>query len=157
VSDRLKLQARDREDFTVVGAVLQDALIALGDMEFFPAERQFVVVANRFRWENCSDTPAVGTNADFTGPCQSYERVHCGMRFDGVEQVRTRNLDLKDRGRILELLTFEFDGSAVTLVFAGGGAVRLDGAAIVCQLQDVDEPWPTMWRPHHAVDEGGQA
>ena len=155
MSDRLKLQARDQEDYVVVGAVLQDALIALGDMQFFPEEHQFVVVANRFRWENCSNEPAVGPNADFTGPCQNYERVHCGMRFDGVEQVKIRNLDLKDRGRILELLTFEFDGTAVTLVFAGGGAIRLDGESIVCQLQDVDEPWPTMWRPQHLVDEEG--
>lgn len=157
MAERLKLQARDHEDYVVLGAVLQDALIAVGDMQFFPAERQFVVVANRFCWENCGAATGDGADAALAEPCRSYERVHCGIRFDGVQQVKTRNLDLKDRGRILELLTFEFDGGAVTLVFAGGGAVRLDGPAIVCQLQDVDEPWPTLWRPQHAAEEGGAA
>lgn len=157
MSDRLKLQARDPEDYLVMAAVLQDALITLEDMQFFPAEQQFVVVANRFRWENCSDGPATGPDAEFTGPCQNYERVHCGIRFDGVEQARFRNLDLRERGNILEFLTFECDDGAITLLFAGGGAVRLEGAGVVCQIQDVDEPWPTLWRPHHSVGEGEPA
>ena len=60
MTDRLKLLARDQEDYAVFAAVLQDALITLGDMQYFAAERQFVVVANRFRWENCQDKAATG-------------------------------------------------------------------------------------------------
>src|SRR5262245_35261711 len=118
MSDRLKLLARDGEDFMVIAAVLQDALITLGDIQFFPTERQFVVVANRFRWENCSETAEMmpqpvaqmSPDAEFSSPpCSSFERVNCGIRFDGVEQVKCRNLDHKDRGRILEFLTFQVD------------------------------------------------
>jgi hypothetical protein len=162
MTERLKLLARDEEDFMVVAAVLQDALITFADMQFFPGERQFVIVANRFRWENCSETaemmpqPGVQTIAAVDGadsPCSSFERVNCGIRFDGVDRVKCRNLDLKDRSRILEFLTFQIDGDALVMVFAGDAALRLEGSAITCQMQDVGEPWPTVWRPHHAAGE----
>ena len=154
--------ARDQEDFTVVAAVLQDALVTLGDMQFFPEERQFIVVANRFRWENCGETadmapqppqPLTGDAGLDGPPCTTFERVNCGIRFDGVERVKYRNLDLKERGRILEFLTFQADDGAVVMVFAGDAAVRLEGASITCQIRDVGEPWPTLWRPHHASDD----
>jgi hypothetical protein len=162
MSDRLKLLARDNEDFMVVAAVLQDALITQGDMTYLPDERQFVVVANRFRWENCSETaemmpqPVAATISDDDSdcsPCSSFERVNCGIRFDGVEHVKCRNLDIKDRSRILEFLTFQIDGDAIVLLFAGDAALRLEGSAITCQIQDVGDPWPTLWRPHHAAGE----
>ena len=42
-------------------------------------------------------------------PCRSYERVNCGIRFDGIEHVRCKGIDRGDRGRILELLTIQVD------------------------------------------------
>src|SRR5262245_13661886 len=110
----LKLRAQDAEDLRVIAACLQDALIPLSDVEYVPANRRFVFVANRFRWENCDETadmpfiPTSATPADdpaFAEACSSYERVNCAIRFDNVTNVRRRGLDQRNRGQILELLT----------------------------------------------------
>ncbi|WP_282606415.1 DUF2948 family protein [Pelagibius sp. Alg239-R121] len=47
----LKLRAHDTEDMRVVAGVLQDALVPLSDVTYLKAEKRFVFVANRFRWE----------------------------------------------------------------------------------------------------------
>jgi hypothetical protein len=163
VSQQLRLRAEDAEDLRIIAAVLQDALVTMSDMEFLSGDHCFALVANRFRWENCdvadqAAPPPVQPIADTNGyedpafaPCSSYERVNCGIRFDGVDHVRCKGVDRGDRGQILELLTFQIDPDAVTLVFSGGAAVRLEGHAITCHLQDLGEPWPTTWRPQHPV------
>jgi hypothetical protein len=165
----LKLRAEDAEDLDVVSACLQDAIVPLSDMEYLAGEKRFVLVANRFRWENCGETaempvvdPAAdprsgqGANADvgFAQGCRSYERVNCGVAFEGVEQVRRRGIDPRDRSRMLELLAMRIEAEAITLSFAGNAAIRLEGRKIVCRLSDLGEPWPTQWRPRHP---GGDA
>jgi hypothetical protein len=165
VSQQLRLRAEDEEDLRIIAAVLQDSLVGTGEMEYLAKDHCFALVANRFRWENCDvgdgaagAAPAVQPAAATEEvedvaflPCRSYERVNCGVRFDGVEHVRCKGVDRQDRGRILEMLTIDVEPDAVTLVFSGGGAVRLEGHAITCHLQDLGEPWPTTFRPQHPV------
>jgi hypothetical protein len=159
----LKLRAEDAEDLDVISACLQDAIVPLSDMEFLAGEKRFVLVANRFRWENCGETaemptidpaaanPSQDPNFDvaFSAGCRTYERVNCGIAFEGVEQVRRRGIDLKDRSRMLELLAMRVEADAVTLSFAGDAAIRLEGRKITCRLSDLGEPWTTQWRPRH--------
>ncbi len=164
MSDPLKLRAEDADDLGVVSACLQDAIVPLAEIEFLAAEKRFVFVANRFRWENCSETaempvvdpasPANDPNFDvaFAAGCKTYERVNCGVCFEGVETVRRRGLDQRDRGRILELLALHLEAGAVTLAFSGEAAIRLEGTRITCHLTDLGEPWTTQWRPRHPAD-----
>ncbi|MBL8832395.1 MAG: DUF2948 family protein [Rhodospirillales bacterium] len=128
----LRLRAEDAEDFRVVAACLQDALVPLGDMSFESAQGEFVVLANRFRWE-----------------AKSGERIHCAVHFTGVATVRRRGIDLRERGRILDLLTVTAEPGAVVLLFAGDLAVRLEGERIGCRLRDIGEPWPATGEPRH--------
>jgi hypothetical protein len=161
VNARLKLRAEDEDDLRVIAACLQDALIPLSDMHYQDAERRFILVANRFRWENCADLPeappvAIGSPDGFG--CTTYERVNCGILFDNVTTVRRRGLDQRDRGRILELLTMDIETGeggpvAVIMLFAGGAAIRLEGVAIKCRISDIGEPWPTQFRPNHPGDD----
>lgn len=163
----LKLRAEDAEDLRVIAACLQDALISLSDVKFESAEHRFILVANRFRWENCTETADMPVHPADAEPapdpalaaCANYERVNCGICFENVAQVRRRGFDPRDRGRILELLTMDVEtgaegsGSAVILVFAGGAAIRLEGANITCRVGDIGDPWPTQWRPYHPADQ----
>ena len=164
MSGRLKLRAEDEEDLRIIAACLQDALIPLGDIHYLDVDRRFVMLANRFRWENCTEgneaaDAAVAQRVDpgLEG-CSIYERVNCGIQFDNVAAVRCRGFDQRDRGRILELLTMEIETSdtnrmAVVLLFAGGGAIRIEGEGIRCRISDIGEPWPTQWRPNHPIDD----
>ena len=132
----LKLRARDVDDLAVVSAMLQDALVPLGDISHLADENSFVLAVNRFRWE----LNEAGDRA---------ERTHAGLRFDAVRRVSYRGIDRTDRGRFLSLLAIAFDGGedggAVVIHFAGGGAIRLEVGGLYCALADLGSPWPTMW------------
>jgi hypothetical protein len=136
----LKLIARDEEDLAVLSAVLQDALIPISEMAYLPEERRFVLVANRFRWEAPHDRPR-----------DNFERRLTGLSIDGVSVVRRRGFSLAEPDRILALLAIRQVEGALQLEFAGGAAIRLETAEILCHLDDLGEPWPTRWQPRHPL------
>lgn len=153
----LKLRAADEDDLAVIAACLQDALVPISDVTFQPQDHRFAFVANRFRWEAGAledVAPAAATEdasyEDEPGP--RYERINCGVWFEEVRAVRTQGIDLKDRGRILELLTLRKAADAILLIFAGGATIKLDVDRLRCFLEDIGEAWPTRWRPGHGLD-----
>ena len=137
--DGVRLRARGVEDLSVIASLLQDAIVPLGDIAFLKDEKSFVMVLSRFRWEE----EACGG---------ARERVHAGLRFDHVERVRYRDIDTRDRGQFLSLLTIAHADGVVSLHFAGGGIVRLEVGALACALEDLGEAWPTRSVPRHDPD-----
>ena len=138
----LKLRARSVEDFAVVSAALQDALVPLGDISHFPDEKTFMMVVNRFRWEQDG---------------AQTERTHAGLRFDAVRQAQFRGIDRSDRSQFLSFLAIAFDGDEaaegiVVMHFAGGGLIRLNVGGLYCILADLGQSWPTQWTPVHKSD-----
>lgn len=161
----VKLRARDSEDLAVVAAWLQDALVPLVDVAYLKREKRFVMVANRFRWETidrgkapASTGPEPGDDARFEDepPAPAFERVNCGVCFDRVRAVRFRGLDLANKDQILNLLTLHVEPDAITLLFSGDAAIRLEVDAFACHVEDLGEPWPTHWQPTHDEPEQHQ-
>jgi hypothetical protein len=142
MAQALKLRGEDEEDLSVISAILQDALVAVGEMAYFPDESRFILVANRFRWE-----PQPGGD-------QRLERQLAGLRVHGVRGVQRRGFNPRDGERLLVLLAIRAEDNAVYLDFAGGSRVRLETDGILFYLDDLGEPWPTRWRPKHPVEEG---
>ena len=138
----LKLRAEDGEDIAVLSAVLQDALVAVGEMAWLPDEHRFVLVANRFRWE--PDDPAP----------RRFERTLAGLRIDAVTSVQRRGFSPRDTERLLVLLAIRAEDKTLYLDFAGDCSVRVEVERIDCRLDDLGEPWPTRWRPRHPIDDG---
>src|SRR3546814_15596900 len=93
----LKLRAHDPADMDVVAALLQDALVPLGDMTYLAKEKRFVMVANRFRWHGDAsedERPAApppqaeGEDVAFAERDDPpFERVNSGLCFDKVRRV----------------------------------------------------------------------
>ena len=166
MDERLKLRAADGDDLAIVGAYLQDALVPVADMCFLSDENRFVLVANRFRWEKLEvrdgDASQERASAKPAGePGETYERVHCGITFEHVKRVKSLGFApgaAADRGRLLEVLTIVVEdndaANEITMVFSGNTAIKLEVDAVEVFVQDLGEPWPTMWRPHHPVEEG---
>ena len=139
-----RVRAEDAEDLAVVSAYLQDAVLPVAEIAYEPAEERFALVAARFRWEKAqrSKVEAEGGEPD--------ERVHCGVRFEGVTAVRTRGVDpKKDRGRMLNLLQIASSDGHVDLICADDVTIRLDVRRLACHVEDLGEPWPTVFRPTH--------
>lgn len=145
----LKLRAEDSADLAVVAACLQDAIVPVAEMAFQAEQRQFLLLASRFCWEVEPGALSAGPTVEAEDQPEVHERVTCAVRVTGVERVQIRGFDLRRRGDMLSLLTLSDDAQGLTLVFAGGAAVRLDGRRWRLWLEDVGESWPTRLRPAH--------
>jgi Protein of unknown function (DUF2948) len=124
-----------------------------------PGERRFVLLAQRFKWENCPEF----MRPDRAGaPCADFERVNSMLVFDEVSGVRLFDVGPVAEAKFLELLAISLEeeaqakdeNPAIILFFAGGGAIRLEVRRILCHLEDLGESWPTHKRPTHPTDEG---
>ena len=138
----LRLQAADAEDFKVIAACLQDSVLRLGEMTYLRDEKRFVAVLDRFAWERAKETKGVDGHL---------LQVQSGLCFNGITSVHVHGIDQSRKDEILELLTIAFESGAVTLVFAGRAAVKLEGEAIVCFLEDLATPRPCGFSPRHPV------
>jgi len=146
---QLKLVALDTEDLDIVSAHLQDAVMRLADIGFQPHERRFAIVLNRFDWPTAL---AAGGGAR-----SSNERRRAAIRFERVRRVSRQNIAQDKPDAVLSLLTVEFEpteppAGMITLVFAGGGAIRLEVDCIEAELRDLGGAWSAARRPDHDSD-----
>jgi hypothetical protein len=168
MAESLKLRARDAGDLEMIAAILQDALVPLADMKYLPREQRFALLLNRFRWEGApkervgkAGSPSgrraksgSGQDARFADQdATAYERVHAALIFDKVLGVKHRGMGAAAKGGVLALLTLRLDGAVVVISFAGGAEIRLEVERLSCHLEDLGEPWPTVWRPQHSESE----
>ena len=140
----LKLVALDEEDLAVISAHVQDAVLKVRDMTYSPREKQFVLSMNRFAWENAR-------GGLFR---RKYERRRSALHFDRVLGIRSGGFERDREEDVLELLAIRFAAArepagTIELVFAGGGAVRLEVECIEAQLTDLGAAWETRARPVH--------
>lgn len=145
----LKLVALDADDLAIVAAHLQDAVMRLDDIAYRPKAQRFAMVLNRFDWQKAL---AVG---DARTP--SNVRRRAAIRFEHVRAVRRQNIAQGSPDAVLSLLTISFEqieapAGYVTLVFAGGGAIRLDVEYIEAELRDLGAAWSAAGRPDHEAD-----
>ena len=150
----LKLVALDVEDLAVIAAHLQDAVMRLDGIAYLPRERRFAMVLNRFDW---GQALAVGI-----ARTPSNERRRAALRFEHVRAVRRQNISQAAAATVLALLTIGFEptdapAGYITLVFAGGGAIRLEVDYIEAELRDLGAAWSAAARPDHDSDGGGRS
>lgn len=138
----LNLVARDADDLAVISALIQDAVLMAADLRYTKSKRRFALLINRFRWEDST--------------AQRPERVRSLLVFDDVTVVQGQGLDRTDPDIVLSLLSLGFaagdDGTgAVTLTFAGDGALALGVEALEVSLKDVTRPYlaPSRKTPKH--------
>ncbi len=138
----INLVARDGDDLAVISALVQDAVLTVGDIRYTKSKRRLALLINRFRWED--------------GAMRSPERVRSLLVFDDVAEVRVQGVDPKDQGLVLSLLSLGFapgeDGTGVvTLTLAGDGALALAVEAMEVTLKDVTRPYfaPSRHTPIH--------
>lgn len=144
---QLKLSALDVEDLNVISAHMQDAVILIGDMKFLPARHQFVIVANRFDWEQVQNG-AKGT--------ESFKRRRTGLHFNRVLTAKAQGINQKREDGVLELLSITFEETEapsgnITLALAGGGTLLLSVECIEVQMSDLGVEWPTKNKPEHDI------
>jgi hypothetical protein len=148
--DELKLVALDKDDIEVVSAHVQDAVVRVGDIFWQPRDHRFVISLNRFDWMS-----AVDAGPDAKPEARpDYRRCRTALRFERVNACKCRNLDQTDKDGKLNLLAVEFaenDAPAgiVSLIFSGGGIIRLEVECLEAELADLGEVSVAAICPDH--------
>jgi hypothetical protein len=142
-AEPLRLLAEDADDLHIISAALQDAIMRPVDIVWEPPARRVTLQLSRFCWE-CGGT-----------------RVMSAMQFGDVISVKSRRLP-RGPEHALELLAMDFEpaeapGGRVTLMFAGGGDLRIDVECLDAVLTDLSERWPARVAPTHLADESEPA
>ena len=130
MSSELKLIALDSEDLAVISAHVQDARVRTSDIVWRPGEKRLVIGMSRLDWDQTLDGQ--------TEP----QRLISALRFDRVLACKSRNIDLHEPEKRLELIGIEFHpsdppGGSALLLFGEGGAIRLDVECLECELTDL--------------------
>ncbi len=140
-AELLRLLALDADDLPVLAAHMQDAVVRRGDMSWLPKQRRFALVGCRFNW--------------MAAHPRLHERRFAGMHFDSVTNVQRSGLDPATPDAMHNLLSLVFapdeaPSGVVTLIFSGGGSVRLQVECVDAQLRDLGACWSTPRKPGHA-------
>ncbi|TNC51975.1 DUF2948 family protein [Rubellimicrobium rubrum] len=137
----LRLRAQDPEDLTILSALVQDAVVTVGDVAWLKQNRRFAALVNRFRWEGQTRTP---------------ERVRSLLVIEGVTAVRSQGVDPRDKDTVLSLLSLAWeageDGAGrVVVTLAGDGVIAVEVEALEILLKDVTKPYlaPSRRAPSH--------
>jgi len=134
-NEPLRLLAEDAEDLAIISAALQDAILRPADIVWERPARRLTIALSRFCWE-CGGT-----------------RVMAAMQFGDVLAVKSRGLPrLPDAA--LELLAIDFEeveapGGKVTLMFAGGGDLRVEVECLDAVVADLSDRWEARISPTH--------
>jgi Protein of unknown function (DUF2948) len=142
--DPLKFLILDEEDLEVASTHLQDAVVRVSDVLWRPHEKRLVVALNRFDWEGTQ-----GANPE-------YRRKRAALRFERVSSCKCRQVNPGSKDAVLNLLAVEFSetdapAGAVTLIFSGGGTLRLDVECLEAELVDLGPSWTAVACPSHAA------
>jgi hypothetical protein len=130
VTGERKLIALDADDLAVISAHVQDAVLRVGDIIWRQAEKRLVIGMSRPDWDQT-------VSGELTP-----RRLVTALRFERVLSCKSRNVDMDAPDTALELLGIEFHpgeapGGSAVLMFASGGALRLDVECLECELADL--------------------
>ena len=143
--NNLKLICKNQEDFKVVSAYSQDSIVAVKDIIFLEKNRIFVMVVNRFMWEDVEK-----------GLHRRNKRIKCAVRFEGILKVKSKKINQKNRNKRLECLAIKCNeildkNYEINFFFSGGGVITLISEFIEVVMHDLGASWNVKHFPKHKI------
>ena len=141
----LKLIVRNREDLKVISAYSQDSIVAVKDITFLKKNRIFVMIINRFMWEDIE-----------RGINRQSKRIRCALKFEGILKVKSKKINQKNKKKRLECLAIECNeilnnNNEINFFFEGGGVITLISESIEAIMRDLGEAWNVKHTPKHKI------
>ena len=141
----LKLIVRNREDLKVISAYSQDSIVAVEDITFLRKNRIFVMIINRFMWEDIEK-----------GIHKQSKRIRCAIKFEGILKVKSKKINQKNRNKRLECLAIKCNeilskNYEINFFFAGGSVITLISESIEVVMNDLGESWNVKYIPKHKI------
>ena len=141
----LKLIGKNREDLKVISAYLQDSIAAVRNMVFLKKNRIFVMIVNRFMWEDVEK-----------GVFRQNKRIRCAIKFESVLKVISKNINQKKINKPLECLAVKCSSIhdetyEINFFFAGNGLITILSEVIEVLMNDLGKPWKVKHVPIHKI------
>ena len=141
----LKLLGKNQEDLKVISAYLQDSILIVKDIVFLKQNRTFVMIVNRFMWENVEK-----------GVFRQNKRIRCAVKFEEVINVESKNINQKNKNKPLECLAIKcssiFEETyKIKIFFAGNSIITIISEVIEVALHDLGKPWNVKHIPIHKI------
>ena len=143
--NNLKLICKSQEDLKVISAYSQDSIVAVKDITFLKKNRIFVMIINRFMWEDIE-----------RGINRQSKRIRCALKFEGILKVKSKKINQKNKKKRLECLAIECNeilnnNNEINFFFAGGGVITLISESIEAIMRDLGEAWSVKYTPKHKI------
>ena len=143
--NNLKLIGKNQKDLKVISAYLQDSIVTVKDMVFLKQNRIFVMIVNRFMWEDIEK-----------GVFRKNKRTRCALRFEEVIEVKSININQKNKNKILECLTikcslFSDENYEIKIFFSGDSLITIITENIDVVVHDLGKPWNVKHVPIHKI------
>ena len=141
----LKLIGKNKEDLKVISAYLQDSVVTVKDIVFLKQNKTFIMLANRFIWEDVEK-----------GVFRKNKRIRCAVKFEEVIEVRSQNINQKNKNKPLECLAikcssiFENDYE-IKFFFSGAITITIISEVIEATMHDIGAPWNVKHLPIHEI------
>ncbi|MBY6002442.1 DUF2948 family protein [Salipiger bermudensis] len=132
----LNLGAMDPEDLQVLSALLQDAVLTVGDVAWQKRHQRLTLLVNRLRRED---------GVHVSPP----ERVRALLAVENVIGVSSQGVSRDDPEMVLSILAVSFEPTEegaghVVFTLAGDGALRAQVEALELRLRDVTRPYQAV-------------
>ena len=143
--NNLKLIGKNPEDLKVISAYTQDSIVAIKNMIFLKKNRIFVMIVNRFMWEDVEK-----------GIYRQNKRIRCAIKFEGILKVKSKKINQKNKNKRLECLAIECNeilskNYEINFFFAGGSVITLISESIEVVMNDLGESWNVKYIPKHKI------
>ena len=143
--NNLKLIGKNHEDFKVISAYSQDSIVAVKDMIFLEKNKIFVMIINRFMWEDIGK-----------GTYKQNKRIRCAIKFEGILKVKSKKINQKNRSKSLECLAIKCNeflnkNYEIIFLFSGNAIITLIAECIEVILHDLGEDWNVKHIPKHKI------
>ena len=143
--NNLKLIGKNPEDLKVISAYTQDSIVAIKDMIFLKKNRIFVMILNRFMWEDVEK-----------GIFKQSKRIRCAIKFEEVIKVKSKKINQKNKNKHLECLAIKCNqilnkNYEIIFFFSGGAAITLISESIEVVMHDLGVSWNVKHIPKHKI------
>ena len=141
----LKLIGKNQENLKVISAYLQDSIVVVNDMVFLKQNKTFIMIVNRFMWEDFEK-----------GTFRAVKRIRCAVKFEEVLEVKSNNINQKNKKRSLEYLAIKCSSNIdetynIKIFFAGDSVITILSEAIEVFMRDLGKPWYVKHVPLHKI------
>ena len=144
-NNNLKLIGNNQEDLKVISAYLQDSIVITQNIVFLKKNRIFLMILNRYMWEDLEK-----------GVFRTNKRVKCAVKLEEVINVKSLNINQKNKNKILEFLAIKSTKNLnetyeIKFFFSGNSIITVVAEAISIFLDDFGKSWNVKHAPKHKI------